>query len=179
MKSSFSLIIVFLIFIGGCNKQPKEYPNVSIAQVIQDLKWDYNYAKVKNIFESKYGLEFPDELKLTQGKRKRNLKAFKFDGGKFSGLKSQSWSVTFDNDTLIHILITIPSETPKKCANTILELRDTINNLPYEKFPRINYEWILHDKGKAIGRIQMINSFGKGITISFSTNKFINKYSYM
>jgi len=179
MKNSIYLIVVFFLVFAGCKKQLKEYPNVSIAQVIQDLKWDYNYAKVKNIFESKYGLEFPEELKLTQGKHKRNLTAFKFDGGKLSGLKSQYWSVTFDNDTLIDVLITIPSETPKKCANTILELRDTINNLPYEKFPRINYEWILHDKGKAIGRIQMINSFGRGITISFSSNKFINKYSYM
>ncbi|MFA6597567.1 MAG: hypothetical protein WCS69_07580 [Ignavibacteriaceae bacterium] len=179
MKKSIYLIAIFFLVLAGCEKQPKQYPNVSIEQVFQDLKWDDNYAKVKNIFEKKYGLDFSGEIKLTQGKHKRNLKAFKFEGGKISGLKSQSWSVTFDNDTLIDVLVGIVSETSDKCAKDILALRDTINNLPYEKFPRINYEWILHDKGKAIGRIQMMNGFGKGIAIYFSTNKFINKYSYM
>lgn len=179
MKNSIYLIVIFFLMFAGCQKQPKLYPNVSIEQVFQDLKWDYNYAKVKNILESKYGLEFSGEIKLTQGKHKRNLKAFKFEGGKISGLKSQNWIVTFDNDSLMDVLVMIPSETPKKCAQTVLDLRDTINNLPYEKFPRINYEWILHDKGKAIGRIQMTNSFGRGVMLFISTNKFINKYSYM
>jgi len=179
MKTSIYLMVIFFLVFAGCAKQPKEYPNVSIAQVIQDLKWDYNYAKVKNVLETNYVLDFSGEIKLTQGKHKRNLKAFKFEGGKISGLKSQSWSVTFDNDTLIDVLVGIVSETSDKCAKDILALRDTINNLPYEKFPRINYEWILHDEGKAIGRIQMTNSFGRGVTLFISTNKFINKYSYM
>ena len=179
MKNSIYLIVIFFLVFAGCQKQPKQYPNVSIEQVFQDMKWDYNYAKVKNIFETKYGLEFSSEIKLTQGKRKRNLKAFQFEGGKIGGLKTQFWLVTFDNDSLINVYIAIPSETPKQCAKTVLDLRDTINNLPYEKFPRINYEWILHEKGKAIGKIQMTNSFGRGVALFISTNKFINKYSYM
>ncbi|MDP3683055.1 MAG: hypothetical protein Q8S01_03905, partial [Ignavibacteria bacterium] len=89
------------------------------------------------------------------------------------------WRVTIMNDSLWDVLFFIPSESRKKCAQTVLDIRDTINNLPYEKFQRINYEWILHDKGKAIGRIQMTNSFGRGVTLVLSSNKFINKYSYM
>ncbi|PJC60010.1 MAG: hypothetical protein CO025_04360 [Ignavibacteria bacterium CG_4_9_14_0_2_um_filter_37_13] len=180
MKTSIYLMVIFFLVFAGCAKQPKEYPNVSIAQVIQDLKWDYNYAKVKNVLETNYDLDFSGEIKLTQGKHKRNLKAFNFEGGKISGLKSQSWTITFDKDTLIYVLITISSETPKQCTKGVQGLREAINNLPYEKFPRINDEWILHQNGKAIGRIQLTKSlFDKGMYVSFSSNKFINKYSYM
>jgi hypothetical protein len=161
---------------AGCQKQPKQYPNVTFIQVFQDLKWNDNFTNVKNILETKYGLEFTDEL--AKGKNKDNFKVFQFEGGKFSGFNCSEWRVAFENDSLMDVFVMIPSETPKKCAQTVLEIRDTINNLPYEKFPRINYEWILHDKGKAIGRIQMMNSFGKGVTLFISTNKFINKYSY-
>ncbi len=177
MKNSIYLIVIFFLVFAGCQKQPKLYPNVTIEQVFQDLKWDYNYAKVKNILESKYGLEFAGEL--AKGKNKGNYKVFSFEGGKLNGLLSTEWRVSLENDSLMDVLIFIPSESRKKCAQTVLDLRDTINNLPYEKFPRINYEWILHDKGKAIGRIEMTNSFGRGVMLFISTNKFINKYSYM
>jgi len=176
MKNSIYLIVVFLLVLAGCQKQPKQYPNVTFVQVFQDLKWNDNFANVKNILETKYDLEFTDEL--AKGKNKDNFKVFQFEGGKFSGFNCSEWRVAFENDSLMDVFVMIPSGTPKKCAQTVLDIRDTINNLPYEKFPRINYEWILHDKGKAIGRIQLTNSSGKGIIIFISTNKFINKYSY-
>ncbi len=177
MKNSIYLIVIIFLVIAGCEKQPKHYPNVTFVQLFQDLKWDYNFAKVKNILETKYGLEYSDEL--AKGKNKGNFKVFQFEGGKFSGFNCSEWRVDFENDSLMDVFVFIPSESRKKCAQTVLDIRDTINNLPYEKFPRINYEWILHDKGKAIGRIQMMNSFGKGVILFISTNKFINKYSYM
>jgi len=170
-----------LVF-AGCAKQPKEYPNVSIEQVFQDLKWDYNYAKVKNIFETKYGLELTEELKptkpqKTKRKTKDNFKVFRFEGGKFSGLNCSEWRVSFLNDTLMDVLVFIPSESYKKCAQTILDLRDTINNLPYEKFPRINYEWILQKNGEAVGSIQLNNSFGRGIMVFITNNKLTSTCS--
>ena len=176
MKNSLYMIVVIFLVFAGCQKQPKQYPNVSIEQVFQDLKWDYNYAKVKNIFETKYGLEFAGEM--AKGKNKDNFKVFSFEGGKFSGLKSDEWRVAFLNDSLFDVFVMIPSETPKKCAQTILDLRDTINNLPYEKFARINYEWILQKKGEAVGSIQLTNSFGKGIMVFITNNKLNNTCSY-
>jgi len=176
MKNSIYLIVIIFLVLAGCQKKPRQYPNVTFAQVFHELKWNDNFANVKNILETKYGLEFTDEL--AKGKNKDNFKVFQFEGGKFSGYKCSEWRVTFMNDSLWDVLIFIPSESRKNCAQTVLDIRDTINNLPYEKFPRINYQWILHDKGKAIGRIQMTNSFGRGVMLFISTNKFINKYSY-
>ena len=184
MKNSIYLIVIFFLVLAGCQKQPKQYPNVTFAQVFQDIKWNDNFANVKNFVETKYGLEFNEELKprkplKNKGRNKDNFKVFQFEGGKFSGFNCYEWRVTFMNDSLWDVLIFIPSESRKKCAQTVLDIRDTINNLPYEKFPRINYQWILHDKGKAIGRIQMTNNFGRGVMLVLSSNKFINKYSYM
>jgi len=183
MKNSIYLIVIFFLVLAGCQKQPKQYPNVSIEQVFQDLKWDYNYAKVKNILETRYGLEFIEELKprkplKNKGLNKDNFKVFSFEGGKFSGLKSDEWRVAFLNDSLFDVFVMIPSETPKKCAQTVLDLKDTINNLPYEKFPRINYEWILQKKGEAVGSIQLTNSFGKGIMVFITNNKLNNTCLY-
>ncbi|MFA4924975.1 MAG: hypothetical protein WC557_12340, partial [Ignavibacteriaceae bacterium] len=108
MKNSIYLIAIIFLVIAGCQKKPKQYPNVTFVQVFQDLKWDYNYAKVKNIFETKYGLEFSNELDPSKNsKNARHLKTFVFDGGKISGLKSQSWTITFDKDTLIYVLVGI------------------------------------------------------------------------
>jgi len=177
MKNSIYLIVIFFLVLAGCAKQPKQYPNVTFTQVFQDIKWNDNFANVKNFLEAEYGLEFTEEL--AKGKNKDNFKVFQFEGGKFSGFNCYEWRVTFMNDSLWDVLIFIPSESRKKCAQTVLDIRDTINNLPYEKFPRINYEWILHDQGKAIGRIQMTNNFGRGVMLVLSSNKFINKYSYM
>jgi len=176
MKNSVYLIAIIFLVLAGCEKQPKQYPNVSIEQVFQDLKWDDNFAKVKNILETKYGLEYNYEVK--QNKKNKTGRAFIFDGGRFCGLKTESWNVLFVNDSLLCVNIGIKSETPKRCAQTVLDLRDTINNLPYEKFPRINYEWILQKKGEAVGSIQLINGFGKGVTIFISNNKLNNTCSY-
>jgi hypothetical protein len=172
MRTSIYLIIGILIISAGCEKKPMEYPNVSIAQVIQDMKWDYNYAKVKTILETKYGLEFSNEIK--QNKKSKGIKVYRFEGGVLNGVKTGHWVVDFVNDSLNFIFVGIVAET----LRTYQTFKDSVNNLAYEKFARAEGDWFISEKGKAKCRI-LITDWGKEIGISFSSEKFLNKCSYM
>jgi hypothetical protein len=176
MKKSIIIVVWFCILIIGCQNQNKEYSNVTIEQVTQNIKWSENYTNIKEMLENKYGLKFDREIE--QKVNKNNGKVYKFLGGKINGIKTQSWAVTFNNDSLDFIIVIIDSETKEQNANTFQELRNNINTLSYDKYSKEDNTWILSNPDKSKCGIQLISN-EKAIVITFSSNKYINKYSYL
>ncbi|MCK9425064.1 MAG: hypothetical protein M0Q21_03375 [Ignavibacteriaceae bacterium] len=172
MKNSIYFIIIFLVFMGGCFVQKNEYPDVTIAQVLQDLKWDYSFDTVKNILEKKYGLKYSQEI--NQDKHSSNYKEHEFLGGSFIGIKTDRWIPTFLRDSLYVVIIKVLPETAEQKAKILSTINNNICNSPYQKFSKIKNEWILSENEKAICKLH-INIFEKEMFISFCTDKDLSR----
>jgi len=182
MKQCVILLSLISFFLFGCSKNLNKNQNVPVAKLIQDVKWDYNYEKIKDLLENKYGLEFDNEIEQTKKYKNRNSKVFAFEGAKLNEINTWRWNVSFENDSLFDVVITIGAGPKEKSGEIIQKLKDAINELPYTKFTPLQdewiLEWVLEQNDTPIGRIQITDFKNGGLAFSYSTDKLLRNYKY-
>ena len=172
MKNKIELILSLFLLLAACAKQKNEFPNVEISKVVQDINLYDSYSNIKQLLEGKYQLKYDREI----DQKEKDKNVYIFSGGRINDLKTKSWSVVFDNDSLNSILITIESESKNKLSKDLQKLKERINKLSVNKYYENDEFWIINDvKEKKYG-IQLVSN-SHSILISFSSEKYINKYS--
>lgn len=168
MKNSINFIIIFFVLLNGCFVQKNEYPDIAFTQILRDFKWDFDFEAVKNVLEKKYGLKYSQEI--NQGKNSGRHKEYEFLGGSFIGIKTDRWIASFTRDSLYLVIIKVLPESAEQKTKIVSTINNSICNSPYQKFSKIENEWILLENEKALCKLH-INIFEKEVFISFCTDK--------
>ena len=171
MKNNTALILALFVLLTTCEKQENDFPNMEISNVIQDIQLYDNYNNIKQFLVDKYHLQF--DRKIEQKEKNKNV--YVFSGGKINNIKTKSWTVIFENDSLNSFVITIESVSENKTFEDLAKLKEKINSLSIIKYYGQDEFWIINDVKERKYGIQL-KSNSRTILILFSSEKYINKY---
>lgn len=147
---------------------------ITIEDILEKLKWNINQAEVIRTVS--------DYLKLTEYKsliqKNSRSRVIQFTGGSLYGIKTDSWSFAFENDSLDIISIQFRSTSSSDKSKTYSELKSEIEKISLTKIESQPNEWILSFDNKSLARLQIYpGGRTTDIQILLSSNKFINEYS--